>query len=520
MSRKRPPALQIVPTTKPDLIIRSDYAEVAVSLLRYLAEHADDVYRFRGELAYVKRDDDGVPVIRKARPHDMRMLVRDHVQPVKMMGAQRREVSLPEDVAHLALATRNDLQDFRPIVAVTSTPLLRENGSIRLIDGYDEASAILCDFTLLPAFTLPERPTREEAEAALFAIRMIFRETPFADRICYPERSQETDLSLPPGFDESCFLMSLLTAICRPSMRTAPGVVIRAMTLSGGGSGKTTLAHSIAFTAFGAHPSDTPLGFDMAAFDKILGSTLRDGRAVALFDNGNRLTLQSNLLALLLTSDRAEDRQLGKSEMLNIASRALIIITGNSLSISEDLVRRLLAINLDPRLEDPERRPVSSRNFLNDVIVPQRAELLRYLLTIWRWGRLSRIPPGMPLASFDMFCRWVRDPLLALGCRDPVERIDELKAADPDRERVAGMFSTWWSVHGGDPVTAHELSSEVCAMIDPTYSMNNRKRVISTLVTLRGTRLAGFMLAHNADTKGGWSPTKYWLLCTTEYRGS
>ena len=85
--------------------------------------------------------------------------------------------------------------------------------------------------------------------------------------------------------------------------------------------------------------------------------------------------------------------------------------------------------------------------------------------------------------------------LLALGCRDPVERLDELKAADPDRERVAEIFSTWWKVHGHAPVTAHELSPDVCILIDPTYGMNNRKRVISTLVSLRGTRLAGFMLA-------------------------
>ena len=399
------------------MIVHSDHAEVALSALRYLAEHADDVFRFRGEIAFVKRDDDGVPVIRKARPHDVRMLVRDYMQPVKMLGAKRKEVSLPEDVAHLALAVRNDLHDFSPIVAVTATPLFREDGSIRTTDGYDDQSRVLCDFTTLPVFEVPHQPTRSQAETALLAIRSPFRETPFADRICNPENPEETDLTLPPGQDESTFLNALLMAICRPSMPTAPGVAIRATTLSGGGAGKTTVAHSIAYTAFGANPGDTPIGADMIAFDKILGSTLRDGRAVVIFDNANNLTLRSNLLALILTSSQAEDRELGKSEMSNIASRALLLITGNSLSISEDLVRRLLVINLDPRVENPERRPMSNRNFFEDVIVSKRGELLCNLLTIWRWGRQNDVAAGQSLASFDTFCRWVRDPLA--GARLP-----------------------------------------------------------------------------------------------------
>jgi hypothetical protein len=36
------------------------------------------------------------------------------------------------------------------------------------------------------------------------------------------------DLSKPPGRDESAFLIALLTAVSRPSLHLAPGVLLRA----------------------------------------------------------------------------------------------------------------------------------------------------------------------------------------------------------------------------------------------------------------------------------------------------
>jgi hypothetical protein len=35
------------------------------------------------------------------------------------------------------------------------------------------------------------------------------------------------------------------------------------------------------------------------------------------------------------------------------------------------------------------------------------------------------------LGSYEERCAWCRDPLLTLGCRDPVERIATAKANDP-----------------------------------------------------------------------------------------
>ena len=224
----------------------------------------------------------------------------------------------------------------------------------------------------------------------------------------------------------------------------------------------------------------------MVEYDKTLLSELRTGPVAVMFDNGNAITLRSNLLNLVLTSGRAHGRVLGSSEMADLATRALILMTGNALGVSADDIRRVLVSNLDARTEDPERRPVSNRDFFEDIIKPGRAELLRHLLTIWRWGRQHQgeIAKGEALMSFDQYCRWVRDPLMALGCKNPVARIDELKMTDPKREHQITVFREWWRKHPRSedkfetlPITASDLDTRVCEIVDPNYAANSRRKV-------------------------------------------
>ena len=83
-----------------------------------------------------------------------------------------------------------------------------------------------------------------------------------------------------------------------------------------------------------------------------------------------------------------------------------MVLTGNGLTVSEDLARRFVAVELDARTEDPEARP-----FINDIrveVAKRRCELLAAALTIWRWGRLAtNVKAGRPLGSFDQWGRWV-----------------------------------------------------------------------------------------------------------------
>jgi hypothetical protein len=133
--------------------------------------------------------------------------------------------------------------------------------------------------------------------------------------------------------------------------------------------------------------------------------------------------------------------------MLLFDSAPFIMATGNGLTPSEDLVRRFaMFLRLDAKMENPSLRrfPLADEDFLADV-ERRRAALLSAVATIWRFGRQNarNLQVGRPLGSYSSWTRWVRDPLLTLGCRDPVERFEELAAADPLRQEEIAIFTAW-----------------------------------------------------------------------------
>jgi hypothetical protein len=138
-----------------------------------------------------------------------------------------------------------------------------------------------------------------------------------------------------------------------------------------------------------------------------------------------------------------------------------------------------------------------------------RVNLLAAVLTIWRWGRLCvDLPAGLPIGSFDQWARWVRDPLLALGCRDPVERLVNAKQNDGHRQELVALFRLWHQAHGGQPMTAHTLHQVVKDAIDP--HKRGRQFIAAHLAKLAGARVAGFTLKKQApDSK--WSADSYAL---------
>jgi hypothetical protein len=158
-------------------------------------------------------------------------------------------------------------------------------------------------------------------------------------------------------------------------------------------------------------------------------------------------------------------------------------------------------------MEDPERR-----SFPGDILADvarNRATILSALLTTWRYGRRSNgIKHGVMLGSYEEWCAWVRDPLLSLGCRDPVERLSETKARDPMRQMTSDLFDTWWLHHESSPQTAHRLDLEVQKIIDPHG--RSRQHVAAQLEKLAGTRIAGFVLSRQAPV-GKWGAATYTL---------
>jgi hypothetical protein len=335
-----------------------------------------------------------------------------------------------------------------------------------------------------PRRACSERPTKEDAAAALLTIRETFKTFCFADAETIPYESydptcfgrvekseyaaklQIVDISKPPGKDESAFLVGLLTAVCRPSLHLAPGLLMHAPAISGAGAGKGLLARCICLIAFGRQPSAVTAGANAEELEKRIASELIGGSPALFLDNLNNMNFRSNLLASALTERPASIRLLGRSQMVPLNASSFVILTGNALAVSEDLARRFIEVVFDAGIEDPEDRPFATD--IRDKVIQRRPELLAALLTIWRWGRhTTGVKPGRPLGSFEIWCGWVRDPLLALGCQDPVLRISEAKKCDSRRQVVAELFVKWWEKHQDRPMAVSDLDDDVKHVVDP-----------------------------------------------------
>jgi hypothetical protein len=306
--------------------------------------------------------------------------------------------------------------------------------------------------------------------------------------------------------DESAFLTALLTAACRPSLKTAPGFLCDAPTFSGAGTGKGMLVKAICIIASGAPPHAFTSGHDASEFDKRLTAALVQAHPAIFLDNFNAKEISSDILASVLTENPAQVRIMGQTKMVPLHVCTFIGITGNGVEIAEDMARRLLNTRLDAKMENPEERKFKP-GFLDDVFA-ERASLLSDLLLIWRWGRQNpgALTPGRPLGSYETWAQWVRDPLLTLKLRDPVERIAEIKANDPKRRALVEIFDKWHDKHQGNVVKAAELNHEVIQLIDTRASQKedgslwySRQKVARFLTQRAGTRVGGYELFRGSE---------------------
>ena len=160
-----------------------------------------------------------------ADANDMPRAIEADADLVRTMA---HELSVPKKVARAGLyrgyvvdryreplsawpGRRWGLEPFRGII---TAPVLNDDADIRVTAGYDHESGLWCHN--VPNITVLDRPTEDDARAALQRLRGRFRTFPFADckRIIEGEL-QVVDISQPPGLDESTFLVALMTAVCR-----------------------------------------------------------------------------------------------------------------------------------------------------------------------------------------------------------------------------------------------------------------------------------------------------------------
>jgi hypothetical protein len=346
--------------------------------------------------------------------------------------ADKLKTCSPPITLALTLKERRMRLRLPNLVGLVNCPTIMANGRLVEEPGFDPKTGILFDALGVHFPRVPEKPTKETAEAALKRLSKLIGTFEFV------------------GKDDKAVALSLmLTAVARPGLPSAP---LHGFDAPVAGSGKSKLIDIASIIATGHEAGVTAQGEDREEAEKRLSSLLMRGDPIIAIDNCD-LPLEGVLLNSALTQTRVELRILGKSKMVTARCTPLITANGNNLVVKGDLTRRSVFGRLDPKTERPELL-----QFNYDPIADakqNRGELVVAALTILRAYYVAGRPDRPPrLQSFEVWSDTVRAPLIWLGAGDPVKTMDRMRKVDPVLRDLRVVMFSWKIAFGVTSVTA------------------------------------------------------------------
>lgn len=340
---------------------------------------------------------------------------------------------------------------------IARQPYLRPDGSLMMNAGYDVVTGMFGVFNA-QQFSVPDKPTKQQAEVALAEISELLSEFAF-----------KTD------HDRAAAIAGILTAVIRPSLVQAPMFHVKAPSIA---SGKSYLCEL--FTAFATPQKGTPHAFpaDDEECRKLLLAELLTAPAVIEFDNLTSDLIPHKSLCTALTSEHISGRILGQSKTAEVGTRVLFLSSGNNVDPVRDMTRRTVTITLDPACEIP-----AARDFVKQPVSEVRANRERFVslvLTIERAWICSGKPKTecKTIATYADWSDHCRQPLLWLGMPDPATSIFEAINDDPDRELLGEFLQAWHDRFGNSPTSVKDA-------IHPLYSSDDLREIIDDIAKER-----------------------------------
>ena len=400
----------------------------------------------------------------------------------------------PPMVASIILS-RAGFWSMPSIAGVTTTPTLRPDGSVLTAPGYDEATRFYhvpdADLTMPLLGNRP--PSRADAQQALALLDGLLAGFPFVS-----------------ATDRAVALSALITPVARAAMTVAPLHAIRASTA---GTGKSFLADLVSMIATGRPCPVVAAGQTAEETEKRLVGLILGGFPLISIDNCNN-ELGGDVLCQVIERPLVRVRPLGRSEIVEVESRATLLATGNALRVRGDMTRRTLVCDLDANMERPETRsfpfdPV--RRVLDDrgKYVAAALNVVRGYLHAGRPGRLG------PMASFAEWSDHVRSALVWLGHADPVGSMEAAREDDPELAELREIIGLWRDRLGiGTGLTARELADVASRRVQDDHGQWSAEMqmpdLFDALIRVAGERgiintkrLGKWLLAHEGRIVDG-----------------
>lgn len=377
-------------------------------------------------------------------------------------AANRQGVPRPQGVPKALLGILLDHgADFPGIRGVTQTPIVHADGTIVTRPGLDAETGLYLDLAHdIEGLRVPDHPTDEQVEDAAARLRDAF-----------PVDGQDGYDGLPISEAGRTDLVGMiLTPAIRALVPTSPAFLANGIQPGVGKGVAVNAVHLLNHGTPGAFES-TPTSEE--EMDKRLGTAIKDRRTSVILDEAmskkGECLINNKSLTAFLTAPVYRGRDLGHSRDITGPNLAVVYITGNNVTPSADIARRIVQIRFDSDRPDLETRG----NFAHDMtswILEHRRELLTAVLTLIRaW--FDRGQPAAPqdfsFGSFEDWQRIIGGILHLAGFRGFLEHVLEDRA-DTDNEVIDNFeFLTWVekTFPAGTRFAARELLGD--ALADP-----------------------------------------------------
>jgi 5S rRNA maturation endonuclease (ribonuclease M5) len=331
------------------------------------------------------------------------------------------DVTLRDDQSRGILASPQFMSALRVVRRVNHArlPILRNDGRIELLPvGYDASSQTLT----LPGVEYRDNMPHTEA---VEIVDDLLREVSFTDA-----RGKAVSVAA---------MVSLYVNQLSPERALRPCFVFVA---NAEGAGKTLLVLCLVTPTLGAAPTGCKADED-AEVRKLLLTAVREARPVLFIDNvKGRLSCEP--LEAFLSAPVWSDRILGVSESFTADNLTTVFVTGNGMTVSPDMRRRSLFVELHLDVERAE-----DRQFKRPLDVPTLLKLRPSILAaLWslvrHWDTQGRPAPSRSHSAFPSWTKIVGGIVEAAGFGCPLEspNTDVAVVADVDGDDMRRLVAT------------------------------------------------------------------------------
>lgn len=344
---------------------------------------------------------------------------------------------LPTDDIVSNVHDRTEWNGIRHIVGITESPMLRPDGSIVQETGYDAKTSWL----YIPTDTFPvvhdKDATQQNACHYFKVLSEVFSDFPYAS---------PAHRSVP--------IAAIMSLLARPAiLGSIPAFLFDASTR---GSGKTLHTDVIATIATGRYAPRMNYTSDELELEKILAGYALKGVPFFCLDNvpAMRPFGGGPLDRVLTARDTVDLRVLGSNNVPTLIWRAIVMATGNNMTLFGETARRVLMARLEPTEENPERRTKFRHDDLLAYVRAQRPRLVSAAMLIMR-AYFRAGCPNMGCARWGSFEEWSRlipNAIVFAGGEDPMKaRPENDEEVDQESRAISVILTRVYAIIQGDP---------------------------------------------------------------------